>query len=327
MRFDEKIIALKNRIEEALLPLVDNDYVLWGLPYHGNIGDILIWTGEEIFLQKTGFKCLERTSINTCKFPELSPEIIIFLEGGGDFGDVWREVQLFRLEVIKRYPDNRIIIFPETVFYKDSSLMRYDAEIMSLHRKLTICVRDKKSEDLLKLNFKNSILLVPDMAFEISCECLCPKKKDRYNRILFLKRTDKEAVYTDNVLKHISGNVDIRDWPSMEHMPFVPKIFFKFCGLQLRLKKYRYFSFWAFLLGKIIDKCMYSYVRPYLLGIGVNFVGDYSQVYTTRLHVLILSVLLHKEVKFIDNSYGKNTAFYETWLKDLPMVQEIILNE
>lgn len=38
--FKEKILQLKGYIEEALLPLIDNDYVLWDLPYHNNIGDL-----------------------------------------------------------------------------------------------------------------------------------------------------------------------------------------------------------------------------------------------------------------------------------------------
>lgn len=49
---------------------------------------------------------------------------------------------------------------------------------------------------------------------------------------------------------------------------------------------------------------------------GVEFVSQYKAVYTTRLHVMILSVLLEKPVQFIDNSYGKLSSFYDTWLKN-----------
>lgn len=43
----------------------------------------------------------------------------------------------------------------------------------------------------------------------------------------------------------------------------------------------------------------------------------YSIVYTTRLHVLILSALLEKKIFLIDNTTGKLNSFYNTWLKDL----------
>ncbi|WP_302323746.1 polysaccharide pyruvyl transferase family protein [Bacteroides congonensis] len=45
--------------------------------------------------------------------------------------------------------------------------------------------------------------------------------------------------------------------------------------------------------------------------------SNYDKVYTTRLHVAILSILLGKTFVFFDNSYGKNKFFYETWLKDI----------
>lgn len=45
----EKTEKLRNIIFDQLSPLIDNDYVLWDLPYHENIGDTLIWEGERCF--------------------------------------------------------------------------------------------------------------------------------------------------------------------------------------------------------------------------------------------------------------------------------------
>ena len=47
-----------------------------------------------------------------------------------------------------------------------------------------------------------------------------------------------------------------------------------------------------------------------------NFINEYDEIYTTRLHGYILSVLLDKKVNLIDNSYGKNSTFYNTWMKE-----------
>ena len=44
--FESKINKLRALIFEKLVPLIDNDYILVDLPYHSNIGDILIWEGE-----------------------------------------------------------------------------------------------------------------------------------------------------------------------------------------------------------------------------------------------------------------------------------------
>ena len=64
--------------------------------------------------------------------------------------------------------------------------------------------------------------------------------------------------------------------------------------------------------------------RPFLVRSGVNQLGAYETIYTTRLHAAILGVLLGKKVVFMDNSYGKNRGFYETWLKDCDAVKMMV---
>lgn len=59
MTCEEKIWELRQIIEEQLTPLINNDYVLYDLPYYSNIGDLLIWEGELSFLKGLPFKMLE----------------------------------------------------------------------------------------------------------------------------------------------------------------------------------------------------------------------------------------------------------------------------
>lgn len=54
---------------------------------------------------------------------------------------------------------------------------------------------------------------------------------------------------------------------------------------------------------------------------GIRFINQYDEVYATRLHVFVLSVLLQKKVHVFDNSYGKNSGLYNTWLKDFDNVE------
>ena len=46
--------------------------------------------------------------------------------------------------------------------------------------------------------------------------------------------------------------------------------------------------------------------KPFLINKGVRFISKYKEIYTTRLHVSILSTLIEKKHYIIDNSYGKN---------------------
>ena len=74
-------------------------------------------------------------------------------------------------------------------------------------------------------------------------------------------------------------------------------------------------------LAKKIDDYADSVIRPHLVKMGCEFLAPYDHVITTRLHALILSVLLHKQVDFIDNNTGKLSAFALTWLSEVDGVK------
>lgn len=318
MNFEQKIVEIRNIIYQKLTPYIDSDYVLWEVPYYTNIGDVLIWEGELDFLRNSGYSCLGMASKDTCMFPKLAPETIIFLQGGGNFGDLWRDIHEFRLKVIEKYPENRIIIFPQSVFYENTSLIKEDASKMALHKKLIICARDNYSYKLLKGNFTNDILLVPDMAFCIDCNYLSKWNLSTSNGGVYVRRLDKEMGKELDKEKIVTDNLDIRDWPSLERPLLAVRVYNKIISLQRKMLKYKVFYK---LLAPLVDFIAFYRLRPLMIKQGVQFISSYRMVYTTRLHVMILSVLMHKEVLFIDNSYGKNSSFYNSWLKDLESVK------
>lgn len=317
--FEKKISDLRARINNELLPLIDNRPCAYmDLPYHPNIGDILIWEGTEQFLKDNQLKCLFRNSEYTYFHREVPRRAVILLHGGGNFGDIWREHQNLRLRVIEEYPDHPIIILPQTVFYTDKALMKQDAEAMKSHPNLTICARDEVSYTILQANFPtHRILLLPDMAFCISAEKLHKLSASVIpdNRSLLVMRTDKELAAIDIDKLHLNkDSVDVRDWPSMERRPRYMRLFTK-----LNYYCHRAGTFAIPLADRYVLQC----VRPRLLRTGVRFLQSYTTIYTTRLHVAILATLLHRHFTLLDNNYGKNSSFYRTWLKDLPNVGTI----
>ena len=72
MKNNENIIKLRNLIYLGLSSHISKEVALFDLPYHTNIGDGLIWYGEEIFLKKIGSHCIYKTSYYTSKFPQFS---------------------------------------------------------------------------------------------------------------------------------------------------------------------------------------------------------------------------------------------------------------
>ena len=303
MTSQEKITQLKECINNKLAPLIDDDYVLLDVPYYTNIGDTLIWEGTKQFLNNIPHKCLYTASVETYKYRPLPQNTIILMQGGGNFGDLWRRHQDLRLEVVKAYPNNRIIILPQTVYYKDNFVFDADAKIFNSHKNLHICARDTGSLKFLQQALTCNLLLVPDMAFCISSKLLKKYSKKEGERTLFLKRNDPEFCEYDfnSYITENRSMLDICDWPTMEQ--------------QFKSKAYLDKLLWhKEQIGRIPDIYADWVFRPHQVKKGVEFVSQYKKVYTTRLHVAIISLLLNKEIVFFDNSYGKNSSFYDTWL-------------
>lgn len=295
-------------VETKLCPLINNDYILIDLPYHSNIGDILIWAGEEQLLNKLTYKCLYRCSYNTFEYKNLSKNTLILMHGGGNLGDTWELEQDFRLKIIQLYPNNPIIQLPQTVYYHNVRRAGADAYLFSKHKNLTIYARDKYSYYFLKrFGFSKNIILSPDMAFCISYDAIKNYVSKEQDKTLLVKRTDKEINESLDLDKLIgeSSKYEVHDWPTFEHGN---KFLDNLNSLIIQAKKNGTYS--------NCHKYALAVLMPNLIKTGIEFVSSYNKIYTTRLHVAILSVILGKKVNIIDNSYGKNSQFYNTWLKE-----------
>lgn len=305
-------------IESKLLTLIDSDYVLWDLPYHINMGDILIWEGELDFLKKVPYKMLDYGSAYTVKFPKLDSETVILLHGGGNFGDIYRSSQNFRNKVIESYPNNKIIIFPQTIHYNDLDVFECDVKVLSQHKSLFICVRDEYSYKLLADRVVgNNIYLLPDMAFCINDDKIVSNSKAK---TLYMKRIDCEA--NDDIV--VDFNYDkVSDWPSFEfNTPLTKKLKNKVIfQIILNKLKARFGIDFFSTHSNNLDIFMSNIMRPYLFSEALKFINEYELIYTTRLHGCILAVLTGKKVKLLDNSYGKNSKFYKAWLYDYDKIE------
>lgn len=314
MKVKEKVQQLAGLIHSTLPQLIGNKCVFLDLAYYVNIGDVLIWEGTEHFLKQAGIDCVYKASKETYDQNRIPEGITILLQGGGNFGDLWLTHQEFRMKVVANHPNNRIIILPQTIYYKDSDVMKHQAKQLSLHKDLYICARDFVSEKILNEYFSQiKRLTLPDMAFCIPRDYLkdfCVDKTP--NRNLFLKRIDKELANYD-FDKYLNENTEQHDWPTYESNSMILRIF-------NRIKLYQDF-FYKIKQLQILDWFCQRILKKHLINMGVRFLSQYDYIYTTRLHVAILSILLEKPFTFFDNSYGKNSGFYNAWLSDVSDVQ------
>lgn len=303
MTIQTKIKDIKDCISKQLVPLINSDYIFLDLPYYSNIGDTLIWKGTEAFLSTFPYKCLGRASFQTFQFPKLAKDVVIVMMGGGNWGDLYAPHNQLRREVVIHYPNNRIIILPQTVYYDDARNVVHDANIFRKHKNLIICARDKYSYRFLKaFAFSKNVLLVPDMVFCIDNEVLNSLSCKSTDKDLVFKREDKEKSSLSFLDEYLSGRkYDVSDWPFYEGGdPKAEKLY-------SLMKAGRLFD---------ADKYALETYLPMRFKEGVEHISKYERVFSNRLHGALLSILLGKEVYIIDNSYGKNSQYYNTWLKD-----------
>ncbi len=297
---NECVSKFCNLIYQSLSRIIDDDYIYLDLPYYPNIGDSLIWKGTEVFLKSLPYKCLYRASILTCKYPKISKNVIVVLQGGGNFGDVWRDFQEFRLRVIEYYKENKIVVLPQSVYYTHLKLARKDAASMRIHNNLTICARDRLSFIFLRaFRFASKVIMLPDMAFCIGC--IDVGERCNVKDTILMVRRDAELNASALDLVDRQSNCVVQDWISIEAPDVIEKEFYT--AVESDLDKTH------------IDELAQTIYLPHIVKRGVEQLKSYQMVQTTRLHGCILSILMNKKVVLIDNSYGKNRSFYHTWLE------------
>lgn len=138
--------------------------ILFGTSEHGNIGDAAITIGTYEFFRKyyTDYKIID---ISTYEFNDIFPKVsgiindddIIFLQGGGNLGNKYLVEENIRRKVIESFPNNKIIILPQTIYFDDNSVgkeeLEKSQEIYNKHENLTLFTRGAISLDLAKRYF------------------------------------------------------------------------------------------------------------------------------------------------------------------------------
>lgn len=305
----------QNKLKGLLLDflreeIVTKDCVLLDLPNYFNPGDQLIWEGEEELLRTLGKNITYRASCNFFDPQYVSDETIL-LHGGGNFGDIYPKHQKFREQIIRRFISNKIIILPQTIHYSGTKEIQRSAAIFSEHKNLVICARDRESYLTLNKHFKkNRLQLLPDSAFALQIKQVSRKKK----KSLFLFREDREKnVAIQKNSFYFIKNLDISDWKdsfNMKKILITQIITRMFNKVVLSLPTFPKNKL-AHANGVIIYNSKEKQIEH-----AKKLFSQYDLVITTRLHGHVLACLMGIPNIVIDNSYGKNRSFYNTWMKD-----------
>jgi pyruvyl transferase EpsO len=291
--------GLKNQLRQILnvIPQGSNIYYL-DYPVHSNGGDLLIMKGTEAFFKDNHIRVRARYSV--LDFPEtlmIPKDHIIVLHGGGNFGDLYPVHQKLREKIVAGYPNHRIVILPQTIFYKIESEFDRTAHIFNRHNDVHLYVRDPMSYEMAAMKFHQcSVYLSPDMAHQ-----LWPilYKSSPGKDLLCFFRTDIEKTREQEQLER-SGRGDFLDWTSLYNR--VEKKSINMIVGMMRKGS-----------GPLPMQVIWGKYTDYLVDKAIKRFSGYRNVQTSRLHGHILSCLMDKPNTLLDNSYGKNSNYYKTW--------------
>lgn len=160
---------------------------------HANIGDAAITLAEQQVLSGQ-FPEYFQVEISTYEINQkeaylhaiLNPEDILFINGGGNLGDQYPEEEELHRKIVSEFPNNKIIIFPQTIYFSDTENgtleLQKSSKVYNSHKDLTMFVRGEASLELAKAHFAQvKTVLMPDMVhvlrsnyvFERSGALLC----------------------------------------------------------------------------------------------------------------------------------------------------------
>lgn len=166
------------RLKKRIKSHTKKTFFIIGGPVHGNLGDHAIMEEEKCFVNDffPEYECEEilMPFFNTQKVllkKHINREDVVCVSGGGWMGDLWVHNEYTIREIVNMFPNNRIVIFPQTLYYSDTNegnaVLSDTIKIIANHNNLLLCARDKKSTDLIKERFKlngnSTFIYCPDM--------------------------------------------------------------------------------------------------------------------------------------------------------------------
>lgn len=274
--------------------------IIIGSPLHSNLGDHAIAIAMLAFCKKM-FPASTVIEIPGAIFNKcadvfcrlINPNDRIAVVGGGFLGTLWLAEEEMVRSVIRDFPNNRIVIFPQTVYYDSSAECIREKVVTRLlyqsHTDLHLFIRDHSinlvRNELCGRSFYD-VRPAPDIALFMN------KSTVKYDRsgVVLCFRSDKESVYSVKVIDAIQSQA---------------------AGFGERVRKVdTVVSHEVFLKTREreLDQILTEFCRTRL-------------VITDRLHGMIFSAITGTPCIALNNSSGKVNGVWSLWLQHLTYIK------
>jgi pyruvyl transferase EpsO len=303
------MMSLKEKLDEILCSFdTTKRVVFFDYPLHLNVGDLLIQAGTERFLAENKIHIWKRYSVYDMpsSIRGMEDDVVIFCQGGGNFGDLYQFIHESRERVLQLYPRNPIVVLPQTVYFESQDRLQKSMERYRSHRNCHIFARDARSLETLQRAGIHRSSAMPDMSHYLWGSLLADLSSDLEPQPMRLVRRDKESK-AHAVLHGAGCTAQVCDWRNIvarstsRFARLTIKAILIQCALGLHTQKY-----WQW--RPMQDRAIRD---------GVRFFSRYRKIYTNRLHAMLLGLLLEREVCAFDNSYGKLSSYRTTWLSEM----------
>ena len=264
--------------------------------FYQNLGDMAITYAEIQFLTKiypdTPIIPIASTStylaVKTIK-SFIRPDDLIMINGGGNMDDKYLSLEEARRYVVKSFPDNPIVSFPQTIFFSETELGKKTLEksrkVYLSHSRLLIFAREMGSYERVKNYFPSmKIGLCPDMVLSMDEIVSGIQRKG----VLCCLRKDKEQNINEEQKQQIT----------------------KILEKQFDAVQY------ADTIDVRIEDCSEEKYK-HTLNVFWNKIRQSQLVVTDRLHCMLFCVITATPCIVFDNSNHKNSDTYNTWLKNI----------
>jgi len=308
---DKNYALLKNALSSYLRP--GQRYAIVDYPEYSNVGDSLIWLGQIQLLRKLAganpdYSC-DHHQFNPHLLRTKVPDGPIFLNGGGNFGDLYEPHMELRYKIMREFPDRQIIQLPQSIYFADQSTAKICRDHIARHGRFKVMVRDHASLRIAinDLGCEDTVLL-PDCAFALGALSRTRPAEAEY---LYMMRDDVERVEIgiDTLRKDYSG--PRHDWlsePPDTNRRSYPALFETLLSGRVTRADIR--------VGQ------HNAVAWRRAQRGMDLLSKGNVVICDRLHVHILCVLMNIPHVALDNSYRKIHNFIEAWMEDCPLVRK-----
>ncbi len=263
-------------------------------PNYGNLGDQAIAQATIEFIRNElpHYNLITVSLDDIYKFLPKIEEIctskdIIFLQGGGNMGSLYPEVEMARQFVISRLKKCPIISFPTSIKYLDDKysdkLKNKSIKIYSGNKKLILLMRDNNSFSIAKQLYPSTkIYLFPDV-------------------VLYLHRIKKDSLYRHNILICLRRDMESA-LDEKTYIKIIERIFMEYSN--------------AYFVDTQVARNIPDELRKAeITGIINEFLGA-KVIITDRLHGMIFAAITSTPCVVLNSMDGKVKATYE-WLKEL----------